>query len=161
MSEVSYQGYSNVAWSLAVMDSLDFSMFGAVLHQLTKKHNQLLEVHGSRGTSAQPNEEAARQLHQASEWLKPPQGSDQMEAWSRLHSRLQRLAPMPPLKPRSFPGQSELSDALAMESLPYEAHVAFGQYHADAVLSTHDSSAAQVILVLVRPDAYLANVPSR
>ena len=162
VSEVSYQGYSNVAWSLAVMDYLDISIFDAVLHQLTKKHNQLLGEAGTRGTSAQlPVEAEKRQLHQASEWLKPPQGSDQMEAWSRLHSRLQRVAPAARLRPRSFPGQSELYDALATQSLPYKAQVACGMYWADAVLSPHDSSTSQVILVVECREEYLTNLPSR
>ena len=69
VSEVSYQEYSNSTWSLAVMGSLDISMFDAVQHQLTKKHSLHLEVHGTRGNSAQPKVEEATQLHQASEWL--------------------------------------------------------------------------------------------
>ncbi|MCJ1368708.1 hypothetical protein MMC16_007853 [Acarospora aff. strigata] len=149
------------AWSLAVMGSLDISMFDAILYQLTKKHNQLLGEAGTRGTSAQLTVEAAHQLHQGSEWLKPPQGSHQMEAWSSSHSRLQEVAPKPHRLPKSFPGQAKLCDALATQSLPYKAQVPFGPYNADAVLSIHDSSAAQVILVLVRPDAYLTNTPSR
>ena len=161
VSEVSYQAYSNVAWSLAVMASLDISMFDAILYQLTKKHNQLLGEAGTRGTSAQLTVEAAHQLHQGSEWLKPPQGSHQMEAWSSSHSRLQEVAPKPHRWLKSFPGQAKLCDALATQSLPYRAQVAFGMFRANAVLSTHHSTAAKVILVLVRPEAYLANVPSR
>ena len=82
VSEVSYQAYSNVAWSLAVMGYLDISMFDAILYQLIKKHNQMFGVHGSRRTYARSNIEQATQLHQALESLKPPQGSDQMEAGS-------------------------------------------------------------------------------
>ena len=104
MPEVSYQAYSNVAWSLAVMGYQDISMFGAVLHQLTEGYSMSWGESGTKGSSAQLKVQAAQQLHQASEWLKPSQGPAQMEPWSRLHSRLQRVAPAPPLKPRSFQG---------------------------------------------------------
>ena len=76
VSEVSYQAYSNVAWSLAVMGYLDIGMFNAFLNQLSAKRSQLLGEPGTTGSSAQLPVEAVRQLHQASEWLKPPQGSD-------------------------------------------------------------------------------------
>ncbi|KAL3149780.1 hypothetical protein ABBQ38_013606 [Trebouxia sp. C0009 RCD-2024] len=160
ISKLNYQDFSNVAWSLAVMGCLEVSMFDAVLRQLATKHKLLLGEHGTIGTSAQPAIIAARQLHQAVEWLRPAQGSEQMEAWSSLRSRLQAVAPNPIFKPLSFPGQAEFYRALAAQRLQYQTEVLCGVYHA-AVLSPHDSSVAKVILVLQRPDAYLTNAPSR
>lgn len=51
--------------------------------------------------------------------------------------------------------------ALAAQRLMYTAELLCGVYHTAAVLFPHDSSAATVIRVLQRPDAYLANMPSR
>ena len=161
VSIVDYQTYSNFAWSLAVMGCLEVSMFDALLHWLTTKHKLLLGEHGSKGKSAQPKIQEATQMYQALEWLKPAQGSEQLEAWSSLCSRLQRVTPMPHLKPHTHPGQVELYTALATQSLLYKARVPYGGYQAEAVLSTHDSNAARVILVLLRPDSYLISPSSR
>ena len=163
VSEVSYQAYSNVAWSLVVMGCLDISMFDAILYQLTKKHNQLLGVHGSRGTSAQPKVAEASQLHQ----VKPPQGSDQMGAWCSSHSRLLEVAPtlLPHRVPKSLQNCVMLLQGKACQTklrlllegtmqMLYCLHTT-PMYHANAVLSTHHTNAAQVILVLGRPEAYL------
>lgn len=64
--------------------------------------NQACE-HGAIGTPAQLKCEEATQLHQALEWLKPPEGSEQMEAWSSLRSRLQAAAQDSPIKPFFLP----------------------------------------------------------
>ena len=59
VSQVSYQAYSNVAWSLAVMDVFNID---ALLAQLTAKHSQLLGERGINLTSAQPKREDIQQL---------------------------------------------------------------------------------------------------
>ena len=161
VSNVDCQNYSNVAWSLAVMGCLEVSVFDALLHRLTTKHKLLLGEHVSKGTSAWTNVQEGLQMYQALEWLKPSSGADQMDAWSSLHSKLQRITPMPHLKSRPHPEQVELCAALAAQSLQYKARLPCGVYRADAVLSTHDSNAARVILVLLRPDAYLISPSSR
>ena len=161
VSQADYQGYCNLAHSLAVMDLLDIRMFGSILNKLDAKHSQLSRGHGAERSFRQLQERSFRQLHQAAEWLKPAEGSEQMEAWSSLHSRMQAVTPAPRLRPRSFPGQAELCDALAKQSLQYKARVPFGQYQADAVLSAPDSRHAQVLLVLVPPTDYLTNQPTR
>ncbi|KAL3146607.1 hypothetical protein ABBQ32_000841 [Trebouxia sp. C0010 RCD-2024] len=57
--------------------------------------------------------------------------------------------------------QNAAPRALAAQRLMYTAELLCGVYHTAAVLFPHDSSAATVIRVLQRPDAYLANMPSR
>ncbi|KAL3149778.1 hypothetical protein ABBQ38_013604 [Trebouxia sp. C0009 RCD-2024] len=161
VSKVDIQSYSNAAWSLAVMGWLDFSMLDAVLHQLRLKHKLLLAEYGTIGTSTLLKVEDATQLHQALEWLRPAKGSEQMEAWSNLRSRLQAVSPDSHIQPLSFPGQADFYRALAAQRLQYKAKVLCGVYYPAAVLYPHDSKAAKVILVLQRPDAYLTNAPSR
>ncbi|KAL3149807.1 hypothetical protein ABBQ38_013632 [Trebouxia sp. C0009 RCD-2024] len=160
VTKVEYQVYSNTAWSLAVMGCLDISMFDALLHQFTMKH-KLLGEHGTHSTSAQPGVEGAQQLHQALEWLKFPEGSGQMEAWSSLRSRLQAVAPAPQCLQYHFSRQTELYDALASLRLHYQPMVPCGMYQADAVLSPHGSSGPQVILMLQRSKYFVRNVRSR
>lgn len=143
------------------MGCLDISMFDALLHQFTIEHKLLLGEHDTQGTSAQLTVEAAKQLHQALEWLKPPDGSKQMEAWSRLHSRLQGILPAPHHILRFFPGHTELYDALATQRLRYKPMVPCGMYLADAVQSPHGSNGPQVILMLQRSNYVVRNVPSR
>ncbi|KAL3149805.1 hypothetical protein ABBQ38_013630 [Trebouxia sp. C0009 RCD-2024] len=161
VTKVEYQEYSNTAWSLAVMGCLEASMFDALLYQFTMKHKLLLEEHGTEATSAQPTVEAAKQLHQAIEYLRPSQGSGQMEAWSRLHSRLQAVAPAPHPVPQYFRGHTKFHDALATHRLLYKPMVPCGMYQADAVLSPHGSNGPQVILMLQRSKHFVRNVRSR
>ncbi|KAL3149781.1 hypothetical protein ABBQ38_013607 [Trebouxia sp. C0009 RCD-2024] len=161
VSKVDIQHYSNAAWSLAVMGWLDFSMLDAVLHQLILKHKVLLAEYGTIGTSAQPAVKAARQLHQALEWLRPAKGSEQIEAWFSLRSRLQAAMSNSHAKPLSSPGQAELYDALAAHRLQYKAEVLCGVYYPAAVLSPHDSKAAKVILLLDSIKHYIRNKPGR
>lgn len=72
------------------------------------------------------------------------------------------MAPVPPCRPISFPGQAEFYDALMMQNLLYKVQVPFGHYQADVVLFAPDSSsAAPVILMLERPDQCFRNVPNR
>ncbi|KAL3149785.1 hypothetical protein ABBQ38_013611 [Trebouxia sp. C0009 RCD-2024] len=161
VSKVDHQHYSNVAWSLAVLDFLDIRIFEALLHQLITKHKLLLGEHGAEGTFTQLNFEEARQLHQALEWLKPPEGSEQLEAWSRLHTRLQAVAPAPSHIPHYFSGHTELYDAVASLRLGYKPMVPCGMYQADAVLSPHCSNGPQVILMLQRSKYFVRNARSR
>lgn len=158
ISKVGYQEYCNVARSLAVMGRLRISMFEALLHRLTSKHKLLL---GAQGTSARPKPEEARQLHQALEWLKPAEGSQQMEAWSSLCSGLQGVAPK--LEPwvHYRPGHPEMCAALAAQNLLYQTHMPFGHHLADAVLFPSDSNGAKVLLMLESPHDFVANVPNR
>ena len=86
-SKAVYQVYCNFAYSLAVMGLLDISMFDCILDKLVAKHSQLLRKPGTRSIAVQPKEPGARQLHQAAEYLKPAQDSEQMEGWCSLHSR--------------------------------------------------------------------------
>ena len=160
-ASVSYQHYSNVAWSLAVMGRLDLNIFDALLSRLSAKHSLLVEDSGLTTRHAQPKVEEAGQLHQALEALKPLQESGQMGLWLTLCSRLHKLArePVPPVL--SLPGQSELWAALAMLAVPFTARGLCGMYRADAVISTHDSNAAQIILMVDRAEERFANVPSR
>lgn len=161
VSNIDCQNYSNIAWSLAVMGCLEVSVFDALLHRLTTKHKLLLGEPGCKDTSAPTNRQEGLQMYQALEWLKPSPGSEQMEAWSSLHARLQSITPVPHLKSHPHPGQVKLCAALAAQSLQYKARVPCGVYRADAVLSTHDSNAARVILVLLRPDACLISPSNR
>ena len=161
VSQADYQNYCNLAHSLAVMDLLDIRMFGSILNKLVAKHSQLSRGHGAERSFRQLQERSFRQLHQAAEWLKPAEGSEQMEAWSSTHSRLQAVAPAPHPMSRSFPGQAKLYGALAMQNLRYKAELFRGIYQADAVLSPPDSSSAQLILMLERPGQYLTNAPGR
>ncbi|KAL3149758.1 hypothetical protein ABBQ38_013584 [Trebouxia sp. C0009 RCD-2024] len=158
VSTVGYQEYRNVARSLVVMGHLQISMFEALLHQLTSKHKLLL---GQQRTSTRPKLWGARQLYQALEWLKPAQGSDRMEAWSSLHSKLQGLAPKVPPSPYFLPGRAEMLTALAKQNLSYKLQVPFGVYRADAVLYPHHSNGAEVLLMLEHPNEYISNLPNR
>ena len=161
IAQVSDQHYSNVAWSLAVMGRLDLAIFDALLSRLSAKHALLVENSGLTTRHAQPKVEEACQLHQALEALKPLQKPNQMEVWCALSLRLHKLAPqqVPPVM--SFSGQTELWAALAMLGVPFKARGLCGMYRADAVISTHDSNAAQIILMVDRAEECLANVPSR
>ena len=118
--KVNYQNYSIAAWSLAVMGILDIGMFDALLHQLRTKQ-KLPRESGAKRTSDLLKLEGARQLYQALEWLRPPRGSKQLQAWSSLQSRLQGIARELRPMPRSFPGQ--LYDALEEQSLQYRGKV--------------------------------------
>ena len=160
VSQAVYQDYCNLAHSLAVMDLLDIRMFGFILDKLAAKHSQLLRGHATSGTSAQSKAEEARQLHWAAEWLKPAEGSEKMEAWSSLHSRLQALAPAPHLTPVPFPGQAKLYAALAAQRVQYKAQIPCGMYLADAVLFSCDISDPLVILALQRRGRYIKNAPN-
>ncbi|KAL3149851.1 hypothetical protein ABBQ38_013672 [Trebouxia sp. C0009 RCD-2024] len=148
VSRVAHQEYCNIAWSLAVMGCLTISNFDALLRQLSFKtvFEQL------------PIAER-QQLHHALAWLKPAQGSQQMEAWSSLRSRLQAVAPERPTTKLYVPGQSEMWAALALHSLPYKVQVPCGTYRADAVLSPCRSNGADVLMMVERPHDFITNVP--
>ncbi|KAL3149745.1 hypothetical protein ABBQ38_013571 [Trebouxia sp. C0009 RCD-2024] len=159
VARVDDQDYYHAAWSLAVMGRLDFDTFAAVLSKLSGKRK--LSAHKAGTGAARPTQAGATQLYQALEWLKPPQSSEQMEAWSSLRSRLQALAPQPPPMQAFVPGQAMLKAALATHGLPLNAGTPCGMYYADAVLFPHDSSAPVVLLVLDHSGDHVINVPSR
>ncbi|KAL3149748.1 hypothetical protein ABBQ38_013574 [Trebouxia sp. C0009 RCD-2024] len=159
VSQVDYQHYCNAAWSLAVMGLLDSTTFASFLNKLTTKQLSARQV--GRGRAQPCTIWEARQLYQALAWLQPSPGSEQLEAWSCLHLWLQAVAPQPPAVPVKSPGQAELWHALDMQGLPYKAQVPCWMYWADAVLTPHDSSGGQAILVLERPEDVLTNMPSR
>ena len=147
VSRVDYQTYCNVAWSLVVMGCLTISGLEALLRRVIAKD-----------TCMQLPEAETRQLHQALAWLKPGPGSQQMEAWSNLHSRLQAVAPEPALVPIPFQGQAEVYAALELQALPYKAQVPFGRRWAHAVLS---SGTTDVLLVFHPPHDFMRNMPTR
>ena len=89
-----------------------------------------------------------QQLHQALAWLKPAPGSQQMEAWSSLRSRLQAVVPEPAIAQLYSPGQTELWATLTLQSMAYKAQGLYGVYRADAVLSSSSSDGAEVLLLL-------------
>ncbi|KAL3149827.1 hypothetical protein ABBQ38_013648 [Trebouxia sp. C0009 RCD-2024] len=151
VSRVVPQNYCNIAWSLAVMGCLTISIFDALLEQLS-----------SKSVPSQLTIANRQQLHQALAWLKPASGSQQMEAWSSLRSRLSAIAAEPPLaKQKVRTGQSELWAALALQSVSYKVQVPCGMYRAAAVLSPRNSNVAVVLLMLAPPGDFLQNVPSR
>ncbi|KAL3149829.1 hypothetical protein ABBQ38_013650 [Trebouxia sp. C0009 RCD-2024] len=150
VSRVERQSYCNVAWSLAVMGCLTISTFDALLCQMSAK-----------GAFGQLLLSDKRQLHQALVWLKPASASQQVEAWSSLHSRLQAVAPEPSTTKLKVPGQSELWAALALHSVSYKVQVPCGAYQADAVLSPCRSPGADVVVMVERPQEVTTNVPSR
>ena len=51
--------------------------------------------------------------------------------------------------------------ALAMKGVPHKSQVHCGMYWAVAVLSPRNSSVAEVLLVLDRPEDHLTNLSSR
>ena len=155
------QGYCNAAWSLAVMGVLDMTTFDNFLLQLTRKHQLLAKQGGGHSTPEQLTTANVRQLYQALAWLKPLKGSQQMEAWSSLRSRLHRLAPEPPLTKLTFPAHGELYATLSQLKLQFQVQAPCGCYRADAVLTAHGSSAAQAILMIERPQDTLTNAPTR
>ncbi|KAL3146575.1 hypothetical protein ABBQ32_000815 [Trebouxia sp. C0010 RCD-2024] len=159
VARVDDQDYYHAAWSLAVMGRLDFNTFAAFLSKLTGKRKLLAQKAAT--VAAQPTKADATQLYQALEWLRPSQGSQQMEAWSSLRSRLQTLAPQPPPMKPFIPGQAMLKAALAMHGMPLNAGTPYGMYYPDAVLLPHDSSLAEVLLVLDHSGDHVMNVPSR
>ena len=150
VSEVDNQHYSNVAWSLAVMGVLTISMFEALLCQMRAKK-----------ATSQLTAASRKQLYQALAWLQPAAEPKQMRAWSRLRSRLQAIAPQQANAKLNLPGQAKLQAALALLGMPHKVQVPCGEYRADAVLPPHCSHGAEVVLVLLRPQEFLANVPSR
>ena len=156
-SRVDYQAYYNMAWSLAVMDLLDFRSFAVLLDKLSAKLHQ--DAVSKKG-SAQPLA-YVRQLYLALSSLKPPTDSKQMEAWSGLRSSLQTIAPEPDLVPIAVPGQGQFYAALDRLGLLYDAQVLCGLYTAQAVLSSQSDTPAEVILTLEGPDEFFNNVPSR
>ena len=161
ISDVRNQGYCNVAWCLAVMQCLDLNTFEALLDKLTAKHNLYVQDR-SHSSSAQLNPAEIHQLHQALAWLSPPSGSKQMATWFKLRSGLEMLAPEPTLGKLSPQAQTVLYAALAMQGVPYAGdRVLGGVYLAHAVLSPRDSSIADLILVLERPEHFIKNFPSR
>ena len=160
MSDVRYQEYCNAAWSLAVVQCLDLSTFGALLDKLTAKH-KLLEKSGPQRTTAQITTSHHRQLYQALAWLMPPPGSKHMEAWSSLWSRLLTVAPEPAVRSASSPGLTVMWAAVAVQELPYQAQVQRGVYWADALLSAHDRGNVEVMLVVEGPGDHLTNLPNR
>ena len=105
--------------------------------------------------------QGVHQLYQALAWLEPPEGSQQMEAWSNLRSRLHRLAQEPPLVKLILPGHHELCAALAQHQLPCRAQMLWRRYSADAASTARNSTAAQVILMLQRPQDCFTNASSR
>ena len=143
------------------MGYFDFNIVDTLLHKLTTKHDMLVQEAGSRSSSAKLVPADVTQLYQAVAWLKQPSGSKQMEAWSNLLSRLRKLAQEPTMTKLSVPGQAELCAALAMQGVPYKAQVPCGMHWAHAVLSPHNISAADVLLMLERPEDFITNVPSR
>lgn len=161
VATVSSQHYSNVAWSLAVMGRLDLDIFDVLLSLLSAKHSLRFENSGLTARHAQPKLEEACQLHQALEALKPQQGSSKMDIWRALRLRLQKFAPEPISPVMSLPGHTELWAALAMLGVPFTDRGLCGMYRADAVISTHESNGAQLILVIDRAEECLANVPGR
>ena len=161
VARVSYQHYSNVAWSLAVMKRLNLDTFDALFSQLSVKHSLRVEHSGLTTRHAQPRLEEACQLQQALEALKPLQGSAQMDIWLTSCLRLQQLAPEPIPPVMSLPGQTDLWAALAMMNVPFTACGLCGMYWADAVVSLHNSSAAQIILMVDRAEECFSNVPGR
>ncbi|KAL3149853.1 hypothetical protein ABBQ38_013674 [Trebouxia sp. C0009 RCD-2024] len=153
VSRVERQSYCNVAWSLAVIGCLTVSMLDALLRQMSAK-----------GASMQPpkaQRQQLQQLHQALAWLKPASGSQQMEAWSSLRSRLQAVAPEPAVVPVPSPGQAEVYAALAMQAVPYTAQVPYGTYWAHAVLSSSNNEVPKVLLMVELAQEYITNIPSR
>ena len=118
VSDVRYQEYCNLAWSLAVMQSLDLNTFEALLDQLTTKQTMSVQGSGSHNSSAQLTTAEARQLYQALAWLMLPSSSQQTKSWSSLQSRLQTVAPEPAFKKLSMPGQPVMWAALAMQGVP-------------------------------------------
>lgn len=82
VSEVHFETYCKVAWSLAVLGILDITMLDILLYRLSTKQALLVRGQGIKDTSAQLLETQSRQLYQALEWLRPSPGSVQMEAWS-------------------------------------------------------------------------------
>ena len=161
ISAVNYQEYCNLAWSLAVLQCLDFNTFKVLLDMLTTTHTMLVRGSGPQSISAQLTTAGATQLYQALAWLRPPSGSRQMKAWSSLQSRLLTVAPQPAARKVSFPGQNLLRAAPAMQGVPYQAQVQRGVYWADALLSPCDTGVAEVILVVQGPADHLINLPSR
>lgn len=111
------------------------------------------------GTSVKPARQDAHQMHQALESFMRLDDSQHMTAWSSLRSKLEGVGPAPDPEPKYWwlSKQAELYDALAVLKLPHNAQVICETYRADAVLFTHDSSAAPVILVLERPKDYLTD----
>ncbi|KAL3149791.1 hypothetical protein ABBQ38_013617 [Trebouxia sp. C0009 RCD-2024] len=160
VTEFEYQHCCNVAWSLAVMGCLTINFFSALLRQLTIV-DKLLGDYATESMHPQLEFEGVQQLHQALEWLKPPEGSEQMEAWSSLRTRLQGFAPAPPHIPQYFPGHTELYDALASQRLHYKPMVLCGMYQADAVMSPHGSKGPKVILMLQRSKHFIRNMRNR
>ena len=158
---VSYQHYTNVTWSLAVMGCLDLDLFDALLSRLSVKHSLHGENSGLATRHAQPMLEEACQLHQALEALKPLQGSHQMDIWLTLRLRLQKFAPEPMPPVMSLPGQTELWAALAVLGVPFTARPLCGMYQADAATSTQDSNPAHIIFMIGRAEDCFANAPSR
>ena len=161
VSDLRYQANCNLAWSLAVMQCLDLKTFEVLLDKLTAKHNFSVQAR-SQSSSAQLNTADTHQLYQALAWLSPPSGSKQMAAWFKLRSRLQTLAPEPTVRRLSPRAQTVLCAALTMQGVPYAGdRVLCGVYQAHAVLSPRDSSIADLILVLERPEHSIKNFPSR
>ena len=152
MSSVDYQHYSNVAWSLAVMQCLDLNTFEALLDKLTTKRKM---------SSAQLAAIDATQLYQALAWLRPPSGSKQMKAWFSLQSRLMTVAPERAAIKVFLPGHNVMWAALAMQEVLYKAQVQRGVYRAHALLSPCDRGVPDVILMLEGPGDHLVNLPSR
>ena len=161
VSTVDYQHCCNVAWTLAVIGCLDLNTFSALLDKLTTKQDLLCQAHGRDRSPAQLITVEINQLYQAFASLEPAPGSKQMEAWVSLRSRLQALAPDSPTAKVVAPGQSEMQAALALQGVPYKAHVQRGRYRADVVLSPHNTNVGEVILMVERPGVHLIKVPSR
>ena len=161
ISAVNYQHCCNLAWSLAVLQCLDFNTFKVLLDKLTTTRTMLVRGSGPQSISAQLTTAGATQLHQALAWLRPPSGSRQMKAWSSLQSRLQTVAPQPAARKVSVPGQNLLRAAPAMQGVPYQAQVQLGVYQANALLSPHDSDCAEVILMVERDRDFIKNVRNR
>ena len=112
VDQVRNQEYCNIAWSLAVMGHLNMSMFDTLLSRLSSKHQQLEKQYSGSSKVNQLGVRERYQVCQALAWLKPPEGSQEMEAWSSLRSRLHRLAPDPGPRTPTPPGLQELIAAL-------------------------------------------------
>ena len=161
VTSVRFQTYCNITWSLAVMGLLTLDIFDTFLSVLTSKVKLLLKARGMASRSAQLQMAELRQLYQAADWLKPREDSQQMHTWSALYSRLQEVAPEPPVVKIVRTGHDNLYATLVQLSLPFQTQVPMGRYCAHAVLSKSDGSGGPVILMLEHFEEFIWNGPGR
>ena len=144
------QNLCNLAWSMALLNTLDLTMFELILD--TKKL-RINNVVGMQHVS---------QLHHAHCRLEPlSKSSEQYAAWVVVKDKLEQIVG-PALKAGRHTGSDALLLIIDELGLRHRRHVQLSTYMADAVLKrTDDPDRAAVLLVAESEQAYLVNHPDR